>query len=122
MGPVIFREARMYQWKEERTTSKYHQPYAVKSFEAEYIEPFSAYPSRDAAAYQRGELKEYKNPAFPKELLDGKTDSGETFFCGEVEIGDTGVRLDSSLLGLFRTPVDLSEFNQEGTFKVCLPL
>lgn len=28
----------------------------------------------------------------------------------------------SSLLGLFRTPMDLSEFNQEGTFKACLPL
>lgn len=28
----------------------------------------------------------------------------------------------SSLLGLFRTPMDLSEFNQEGTFKVCIPL
>ena len=28
----------------------------------------------------------------------------------------------SSLFGLFRNPVDLSEFNEEGTFKVCLRL
>ena len=28
----------------------------------------------------------------------------------------------SSLFGLFRDPVDLSEFNQEGTFKQIIPL
>ena len=110
MGPVICRKAEMYQHIEQKSNSvKNYFTYDEPGFSNRPEEDFEAYVSNDEAwknIYNgNGESKKFKNPKFPEEFLNDKYGgfwSEQAGIYGTVEIGDDGIRLDDSLLELFK--------------------
>ena len=108
MGPVIFRDAEMYQWTREdveirKKKSSHYYPYGVKAFEPYAVPSFKGYSSKEEAKKHTGKQKSYENPAFPEDFLNGDPEynNGLSVISGDVEIGDSGVKLDGSILSLF---------------------
>ena len=110
MGPVIFRKAEMYQHIEQKSTSpKNYFTYDNPGFSNGPEGDFTAYVSNEEAWKDRyfgeGESKDFKNPKFPEEFLNdsyGGFWRKQAGIYGTVEIGDDGIRLDDSMLDLFR--------------------
>ena len=105
MGPVIFREAEMYQYQKKdirvsKGGSTYYYQYAELNFLNGPQPEFEAYESKAAARSLFGSMKKFQNPPFPKEFLN-ENGTGKTPVYGTVEIGDDGIRLGGSLLRYF---------------------
>lgn len=110
MGPVICRKAEMYQHIEQKSKSaKNYFTYDEPGFSNRPEADFEAYVS-NGEAWKRiysgnGERKKFKNPKFPEEFLNDRYGgfwSEQAGIYGTVEIGDDGIRLDDSLLDLFK--------------------
>ena len=103
MGPVIFREAEMYQYVIEKTSETVDGDtkdfrYLGEAFEKEPMGEFKTYPTLRDAKSLFGKEKKYVNPEFPPEFLN-INNYGSSVIAGDVEID--GVRLDVSILRLF---------------------
>ena len=100
MGPVILREAEMYQHTKNRTQIDGNPiPFANIGFSNEWIEDFDAYATSLDYRLMRG-ATHYHNPDFPAAFLN-EYGKGTTYIYGVVEIGDEGVKLDNRLLRFF---------------------
>ncbi len=107
MGPVMYRNARMYQWvkdyvevNEDGHTKKEY--YGSQGFSSDHQREFSAYKDRSAARTGWGFETTFTNPEFP-EAFQNSVGGGDSVIYGEVQIGDEGITLDESLLQLFGT-------------------
>lgn len=103
MGPVIFREAEMYQYVIEKKSETVDGDtkdfrYLGEAFEKAPMGEFKTYPTLRDAKSLFGKEKKYVNPEFPPEFLN-INNYGSSVIAGDVEID--GVRLDVSILRLF---------------------
>ena len=105
MGPVIYRDTKMYQFAKTEVRVQSGDHYVTeyigkKDFSYLPEGNFKAYANTNEAKKTFGKKVEFKNPEFPKVFLN-EYDKGQCAIYGTVEIGDSGIKLDKTLLRFF---------------------